>query len=101
MPTQVELGHAIRASRLAAGNQRLRGTDARPTIVAESRIRIALGAVRARVLRLVLGPVGRLVAAGGRDGRRDCVSGDAMEGPCSASRPCTRDVRARWRRLAT
>jgi DNA-binding NtrC family response regulator len=36
--TQVELARAIRATRrLAADNQRLRGTDARPTLVAESR----------------------------------------------------------------
>jgi len=37
--TQIELARAIRATRrLAADNQRLRGTDARPTIVAESRV---------------------------------------------------------------
>ena len=36
--TQVELTRALRATRrLAAENQRLRGTDARPTLVAESR----------------------------------------------------------------
>ena len=36
--TQVELGRALRATRrLAADNQRLRGTDARPALVAESR----------------------------------------------------------------
>jgi len=36
--TQVELARAIRATRrLAADNQRLRGTDARPALVAESR----------------------------------------------------------------
>jgi DNA-binding NtrC family response regulator len=36
--TQVELARALRATgRLAADNQQLRGTDARPTLVAESR----------------------------------------------------------------
>jgi DNA-binding NtrC family response regulator len=48
--TQVELARAIRATRrLAADNQRLRGTDARPMLVAESRLMQAVLAQLERV----------------------------------------------------
>ena len=57
--TQVELGRAIRATRrLAADNQRLRGTDARPTIVAESR---AMQSVVAQLERVAPSDVNVLI----------------------------------------
>jgi DNA-binding NtrC family response regulator len=57
--THIELARALRATRrLAADNQRLRGTDARPTIVAESR---AMRAVLAQLERVAPSDVNVLI----------------------------------------
>jgi DNA-binding NtrC family response regulator len=57
--TQVELARAIRiTSRLAADNRQLRGTDARPTIVAESR---AMHAVLGQLERVAPSDVNVLI----------------------------------------
>src|SRR5215218_2792442 len=57
--TQVELARALRATRrLAADNQRLRGADARPTLVAESR---AMQAVLVQLERVAPSDVNVLI----------------------------------------
>src|SRR5215218_2730080 len=57
--THIELARALRATRrLAADNQRLRGTDARPTVVAESR---AMRAVLAQLERVAPSDVNVLI----------------------------------------
>src|SRR5215213_9005951 len=57
--TQVELARALRATRrLAADNQRLRGADARPTLVAESR---AMQAVVGQLERIAPSDVNVLI----------------------------------------